>query len=56
MKEVVEGEWGKRRRINEVNTSTDIMYLCEDTNANLNIMYGEGEVGRKLGKAHYMPI
>ena len=32
-----------RGKINEGNTSTDIMYICENTNANLNILYGEGK-------------
>ena len=45
--------WWWRGRINEGNTSTDIMYICEITNANLNIMYEEGEgVGRESGKSH----
>ena len=42
--------WGEGGRINEGITSIDIMYICEITNVNLNILYGEGEAGGKPTK------
>ena len=54
---------GEGERINEGNTSSEVMYICEITNANLNIMFGEGEgVGREPGGSSpstvcmYVPI
>ena len=39
-------------RINKGITPIDIMYMCENTNANLNTLYGEGrECGREPGES-----
>ena len=48
------GRWSRGReeergRISEGFTSTDIMYVCEDSNVNLNILYGEGGRGKGVG-------
>ena len=44
-----QGEW--RGKINEVNTPIDIMYICENTNANFNTLYGEGGNGEEDGES-----
>ena len=36
------GEVGERGRISEGTTSIEITYICENTNVNLSILYGEG--------------
>ena len=46
------GRWSRGKgggRINKGITSIDIMYVCENTNVDLNILHGEAGSGEEAG-------